>query len=640
MIAPQTIASVKERTDLVALIGETVRLVRKGRTFQGLCPFHKEKSPSFHVNPERGIYHCFGCKESGSAIDFLMKIEGMTFIEAVRALAERTGIEVVDTATEAERREAVAARRARDDLYAVNHLAATFFEQSMRGISAHPLALYALHELHRRGLDPGPDAAGSVADALQAFRVGYAPPAWDGLTAFLKRQGVSPAAAEKVGLLVPRSSGSGYYDRFRHRLMFAVSDIQGRVIAFSGRSLPEPTPEELRSLGLSPAAGAEVPAKYVNSPESSIYTKGEHLFGLYQARHAIRQKGDAVLVEGNFDVLSLHARGIDNVVAPLGTAFTTAQAKLLKRFTPTVTLLFDGDAAGKKATWSARIHCKEGGIDAHVGVLPPKADPDDFVRTRGVDALKGVIKAGKELYEHLIEDALENDAFNDATTDGKLSRIHAVASLLGEQQDPVKRLMLKTYADRLSSKLVMGGQSPKDLRQLEQLLDQATSRAPAVALHAAQTKAPHHQARSRSRSDDIGLEILGALLDFPVLFDDPEVIEALDTLDGEIALTIGTARQALTNDLQILSDEFLARIPASIHAFAAGRLASPVFEGAEMAREELLKNAGKLKKLSLLRENAATADQLQRVAPLGDVALEDALLLESAKRAKAKLRLA
>jgi len=259
---------------------------------------------------------------------------------------------------------------------------------------------------------------------------------------------------------------------------------------------------------------------------------------------------------------------------------------------------------------------------------------------RGVEALKSVTKAAKELYEHLIEDALENDAFNDATTDGKLSRIHAVAALLGEQQDPVKRLMLKTYADRLSSKLVMGGQSPKDLRQLEQLLDQATSRAPKQALRAAETAAPHHQARSRSRVDEIALETLGALLDFPVLFDDPEIMDALDSLDGEVALAIATMRQSMTDELEFLADEFLARIPPSIHAFAAGRLASPVFETADMARDELLKNAGKLKKLSLLRENAATADQLQRVASLGDVALEDALLLESVKRAKAKLGLA
>ncbi len=640
MIAPQTITAVKERTDLVALIGETVRLQRRGRTFQGLCPFHKEKSPSFHVNPERSIYHCFGCKESGTAIDFMMKIEGMTFAEAVRALAERSGIEVVDTATDAERREAFAARRVKDDLYAVSHLAATYYEQCMRGTSVHPFAHYALDELRRRDLDPGPDAAGSVADALQAFRVGYAPPGWDGLTGFLKRQGVSPLVAEKVGLLVPNKSGSGYHDRFRHRLMFAVSDIQGRVIAFSGRALAELTPDEMRGLGLSKKEDESAPAKYINSPESPIYTKGEHLFGLYQARHAIRQKLEAVLVEGNFDVLSLHARGIDNVVAPLGTAFTVTQAKLLKRFTPTVTLLFDGDNAGKKATWSSRLTCRDGGLDVRVGALPAKLDPDELVRTKGVEALKSTLKAAKELYEHLIEDALEGDAFSDSTTDGKVARIQAVASLLGEQQDPVKRLMLKTYADRLSSKLVMGGASPMDLRQLEHLLENVTGKGPAHALKPAETHAPHHQARSRGRAGDIDLEILGALLDFPTLFDDVEVMDALDALDGDSALAIGAARQCLTDEMAFVADEFLARIPASIHAFAAGRLASPVFETPDMARDALLKNAGKLKKLSLSRENAAAADQLKSVASLGDAALEDALLLESARRKKIKLGLA
>jgi DNA primase len=200
--------------------------------------------------------------------------------------------------------------------------------------------------------------------------------------------------------------------------------------------------------------------------------------------------------------------------------------------------------------------------------------------------------------------------------------------------------MLKTYADRMSSKLVMGGQSPDDLRQLEQLLEQATRRGPVHALRAAETHSPHHQARSRTRVDDIALEILGSLIDFPVLFDDPEVMDAVGSLDGEAALAIGTVRQSLTDEMEYLTDEFLARIPASIHAFAAGRLASPVFETAEIAREELIKNAGKLKKLISLRENAATADQLQRVAPLGDVALEDTLMMEAANRARKKLRLA
>src|SRR4051794_27463293 len=341
MISPETIALVKERTDIVALVAETVKLKRMGRRFLGLCPFHQEKSPSFNVNAERGVFHCFGCKESGGAVDFVMKVEGHTFPEAIRMLAERAGIEVAETLTDQERREAGAARKAKDDLYGVNGSAGTFFERSLRGASAHPLARYAREELVRRGLplpeeNDGVGEAARIGDTLQAFRIGYAPYGWDALASYLRQQGISPVVAEKVGLLVPRSSGSGHYDRFRHRLMFAVTDVQGRVIAFSGRALPDPSPEELASLNIAgPTTTPDAaPAKYINSPESPIYTKGDHLFGLYQARQAIRQGGEAVLVEGNFDVVALHARGVGNVVAPLGTAFTPAQARLLKRFAP------------------------------------------------------------------------------------------------------------------------------------------------------------------------------------------------------------------------------------------------------------------------------------------------------------------
>ena len=236
LISPETIALVRERTDILAVVQEAVpSLKRRGRSFVGLCPFHKEKTPSFHVNPDRGFFHCFGCKEAGSAIDFLIKHEGYTFPEAVRALAERAGIEVEETRQDAAvhgvRSPEEGARRplcgqcARSDV--------------LRG-SASPsraprVRARRAREARSRCPGKGPEAVGRR--SLQAFRIGYAPPGWDGLTSFLRAQGVSPAAAETVGLLVPRSSGSGYYDRFRHRLMFAVMDAQGRVVAFSGRAL-------------------------------------------------------------------------------------------------------------------------------------------------------------------------------------------------------------------------------------------------------------------------------------------------------------------------------------------------------------------------------------------------------------------
>jgi len=679
MISPDTIALVKERTDLVALIAETVKLTRRGRSFVGLCPFHQEKTPSFHVNAERGFFHCFGCKESGGAVDFLMKTEGYSFPEAIRVLAERAGIEVTETATDQEKREASAARKAKEDLYAVNGAAATFFERCLRG-SAQPLARYAREELARREL-PLPEAddkvgeAARIGDTLQAFRVGYAPYGWDGLANYLKQQGISPVVAERVGLLVPRTSGSGHYDRFRHRLMFAVIDVMGRVIAFSGRALADPTPEELAALRISgPSAAPDAaPAKYINSPESPIYTKGEHLFGLHQARTAIRQSGEAILVEGNFDVVSLHARGLVTAVAPLGTAFTTAQAKLLKRFAPSVIVLFDGDNAGRKATRASRAPCREGGLDAKVVSLPRGMDPDDFVRKNGREAMERLLKNARGMREHLIEDALDGEAFRSGSLEEQRARIRAVTHLLSEENDPTLRAMAKTYADQLSSKLVMRGQPLASLRELEGAVEQAlTSGSRAAPLPPSQAGVPHDRARSRARADGIVLEMVGALLDFPELLDDPDVEDALGSLDGEAALAVvelrrtmarvaanagpphaspgayattgptdeagtestGPARRSPGVEIGVYADEFLAQIPQSIHSFAVGRLASPAFDTADVARGVLLDNARKLSSLSLKRENAAEIEQLHRVEAHGDAAMENEMLRAMALRAK------
>ncbi|MEO7328231.1 MAG: DNA primase [Minicystis sp.] len=658
MISAETIAQVKERTDLTALVGETVKLTRRGRSFTGLCPFHKEKTPSFHVNAERGFFHCFGCKESGGPIDFIMKIEGRTFPEAVRMLAERAGITIEETLTDVERREATAARRAKDDLYAVNNLAATFFERSLIA-TPHPLAHYARAELARRALalsdtGQGNDQVGEaarVADTLQAFRIGYAPFGWDGLAAFLKQQGISPIVGERVGLLVPRTSGTGHYDRFRHRLMFAVIDVLGRVIAFSGRALPDPTPAELSDLKLSgPAPQADnAPAKYINSPESPIYTKGEHLFGLHQARQSVRQSGESILVEGNFDVVALHARGINNVVAPLGTAFTTAQAKLLKRFAPTVTVLFDGDNAGRKATRASRASCREGGLSAKVASLPTGVDPDDFVRKNGAEGLTRLLKSARGMLEYLIDDALDGGNFGGSSLSEQLARVRAVADLLSTEDDPALRTMAKTYADRLSSKLVVMGRSPTDLHQLERIMEQATSGAKRSVPLASQSAERGDRARSRAQVDSIPQAMLGALLDFPDLLDDPEAEESLGFLDGDAALAVAAMRQHLiaaphedaiiepseadapprqTANKGLYADEFLAQIPRPIHSFAVGRLASPQFEQIADAKFELLENARKLKRLSLTRENAAGVDQLHRAEAQGDVDAEMALLRE------------
>lgn len=638
MISPQTIAQIRDRTDIVALIGESIRLTRRGRSFLGLCPFHKEKSPSFSVNAERGFFYCFGCKEHGSAIDFVMKLEGKSFPEAARSLAERAGLEIEETSTDAERREANAARKAKDDLYSVNALAATFFEHSLRGgpgSRPHPLAHYATHELSRRGLPLPPMGEMSpIADTVQAFRIGYAPYAWDGLTSYLQKHGVSPAQAERVGLLVPRSSGGGHYDRFRHRLMFAVLDVSGRVIAFSGRALAEPGEEELSQWGLrSSGKTDEKPAKYVNSPESPIYTKGEHLFGLYQARQAIRQQGEAVLVEGNFDVVALHARGIQNVVAPLGTAFTEQQAKLLKRFAPSVTLMFDGDTAGKKATWAARVPCRAAGLVARAADMPPGMDPDELVQKRGAPALTALLKAAPPLKQYLLEKLLKNSELSGAEVRDQMARIKAAVTLIGEEDDPVERALTKTYADQLSAAMIVNGQSPSDLHSLERMIETSLGRNAPKVQRAGEARGGHERALSRSRAEDIPREVLACLLDFPELLEDPEVEAVLTLLDGPVALAVAAMRQSFGPESTLDVGEFLARCPPLIHSFAARRLAGPIFETVAEAKSELLQNGQKLQRLLLKNDNAAIREELRRLDMLGDRATEEAKLREIQQRA-------
>lgn len=585
MIPPNVLASIKERTDLVALIGDSVRLTRRGNSFVGLCPFHEEKSPSFHVNQERGRYHCFGCKDGGGAIDFVMKTEGQTFHEAVHGLAERAGIEIPDAMTDTEKREAQAVRKATDDMYAVTSVAAGYFEQCLRGgpaTSPHAMAHHAVEELARRGL-----SLETHDETLRAFRIGYAPFGWDGLATYLRQQGISPVHGERVGLLVPRQSGTGYYDRFRHRLMFAVSDVMGRVIAFSGRALPDPDPAEIASLGISgPSPQADgPPAKYINSPESPIYTKGEHLFGLHQARQSVRQRGEAILVEGNFDVVALQARGVSSAVAPLGTAFTSAQAKLIKRFAPAVVLLFDGDSAGKKATWAARVPCRECGLSARVGTLPRGADPDALAKSGGAASVEAVLLAAKGLREHLLQSAMDPATFARATIEERHARFGAVTALMAEEVDPMLRQMVKLYVDQLASGMMIDGKAPSDMRQLEQMLTKSVK--PAAVSHDAESSA-----------------MLGALIDWPSILDEAAVAEAVDTAEGDMALAVVAVRRWSGR----AGVDLVATVPPSLRPFVSQRLAVPLFAAADDATEEVLESA---------RKATRRAKRLQRVEAMG-----------------------
>ncbi len=584
VISPETINLVRDRTDIVAIISEAVpSLKKRGRSFVGLCPFHQEKSPSFHVNADRGFFHCFGCKESGGVFDFLIKQEGYTFPEAVRALAERAGIPI-EEARDYDSQQVDRARKAKEELFAANQIATSWFEMQLR---EHPLRQFAIDELARRELKP-------VDEVVSAFRLGYAPHSWDGLALHLRSQGISPIVAEQVGLLAPRSSGTGHYDRFRHRLMFPVIDVHGKVIAFSGRALKDPPDSD---------AKGDPPPKYVNSPESPIYTKGHALFGLFQARHQIRNEECAILVEGNFDVVSLHARGITNVVAPLGTAFTTDQAKLLHRFAERVVLFFDGDSAGRKATLAARESCRDAGLSARVANVQEGKDPDDLVRSRGAAHINELVKGARGMLEYLLENMLDG-SFSQADVYERAHRIERVAKLLSEENDPVVRSMAKSYADQLAGRLDMV-RSSEAFRALEQQVKRAlaqatTERGPLP--REARIKAREPGAAERT-------EIVGALIEFPELLDDEEVSSHLDLLEG-LAVTALTALRRATfvapsGSKSLDSQLFLDQIPVSLQAFASARLAAPEHETEKQARETLINNLTKLRKLVLSREHHA-----------------------------------
>lgn len=624
MISDETIERVRREARVLEIVGERVKLTKRGRSYTGLCPFHKEKTPSFHVNEDRGFYHCFGCGESGDAIKFLREQDGLSFVDAVRHIAEHQGIPIVETGSDAEQREQMEARRRRDELYSAGESAAAYYEKAL---TTHPLGHLAISELARRGLDARAKE-GPVADALKAFRIGYAPYGWDGLARHFRDTGVSVRAAEAVGLLVPRKKGPGHYDRFRHRLMFAIVDLDGRIVGFSGRALAEPGADELAKLGIEPVGGGsgEAPAKYLNSPESVVYKKREAVFGLHQARASVRREDRALLVEGNFDVVSLHARGITNAVAPLGTAFTPEQAKQIRRFSTHVTLLFDGDAAGRRATRASRDACREAGIVAQVASLPDGRDPDDLAREGGAEAIRRIVKAGKGMLEYLIESTLDSE-FVTGDAESRAAGIRAVGELIKSEDDPTSRALAERYADAVAERL--GIADARTFRALSAVVQRATAGGPTPGPALA---APPERARSRERQNDIGRAVLGALIDFPELFDEAEILDALAPIDGEAALSIAALRQ--DPSLVGSPEQLLAKLPRSIHPFAAARLAAPVHKSVDEAKGELLGNVDKLKRLQLTRQKSHVVEELARVQATGDFDREMVLLSEQARRAR------
>ncbi len=428
---------VRERNDIVSVVGDYVALRKAGTSHKGLCPFHGEKTPSFHVHADRQFFYCFGCQTGGDVISFVREVNGYSFMEAVRHLAERAGIPVPERGPDdlTKTRAGHASRAARDGFYDINRVATRFFIDTLHTMEGAACRDY----LAKRGLQR---------DTVERFALGCAPDRWDGLVTALQKEGCDLRAAESLGLVVKRQGTSGYYDRFRDRLMFPIRNIAGEVLGFSGRAL-----------GSDPET-----AKYVNSPDSPLYQKGDNLYGLHEARQAMRKAGRAILVEGNVDMVRLSEIGLPEVVAPLGTALTPAQCRLLKRFVPQVVALYDGDGAGREAARKAAQLALAEGLALLVASLPDKEDPDSYAKAHGKDGIDKLIAKATPAWEFLVEKAISETRGRDSAQGAKLA-VERLAPVLQELQSPEERAI---YERQLAETLRMDERVVRDLARTGQ----------------------------------------------------------------------------------------------------------------------------------------------------------------------------
>ncbi len=412
--SPALLDEIRAGIDIVDLVGRFVNLKKAGVNWKGLCPFHGEKTPSFMVNPKKGIFHCFGCGVGGDAFGFLMRQDKLSFPEAVRALAKQAGVALP------EERGGAAGDSGRDELLRAMDLAARFYAEALEK----PGGERARRYFAERGIDP---------EVARRFGLGVAPEGWDTLLGFMRGQKVAEEVLVTTGLAVQRENRSGVYDRFRGRLMFPIRDLQGRVVAFGGR-----------------AFGDEQP-KYLNSPETPLYTKGNLLYAADVARAAMQQKNRALLVEGYVDCLMAHQYGFTETVAALGTAFTPAQLGLLRRYCEEVVTFFDADAAGEKAAeraadllepsgagaaWAVNRAgaFESGGLRMKVALMPAGHDPDTFLRTEGAQAFAERIATARSLLGYALDRAIKDpDGATGARAQG--NAFARVALMLAKVQD-------------------------------------------------------------------------------------------------------------------------------------------------------------------------------------------------------------
>ncbi len=447
-IPEEIIEEVRNRTDLVEIISDYVLLKKSGENYKGLCPFHVEKTPSFTVNPRKGIFHCFGCGVGGNVYSFLMQVEKMEFVDAVKRLAARCSVAIPEVSGSKQIQE-------KDTLYKINELAVKFYQEFLWS----PSGKKALDYLRGRKLSD---------ETIKKFRLGFSPDAWDKLLNMISSKGYSRDKIQEVGLILPREGGKGggHYDRFRNRVIYPIISHSNQIVGFGARVLDDSLP------------------KYINSPETPIYQKGKILYGLNFARDAIRKTSRVIIVEGYMDVILLSQAGFENVVATSGTAFTQDQVRLLKRYCEEVYVLFDPDAAGIQATLRGLDLLMGQEMMVKVVSLPEKIDPADFVSRFGQQEFLKVIDEAKDLLDYRFNQSRRGADIN--TTAGKIKVLEELIPTISRIVNPVqKQDFIKKVAEtlRVDEEIIFAGLKKRSSQQpISSLTTHLTKQAEGISL--------------------------------------------------------------------------------------------------------------------------------------------------------------
>lgn len=394
----ELVSEIIEKNDIIDVISQYMNLKKRGRNYTGLCPFHSEKTPSFSVSQDKQLFYCFGCGVGGNVSTFIQKIEKMNYPESLMFLAERAGIEVKENISS---KDAEKAKR-KQLLMKINKEAARFFYKNLINNPE------AMKYLQNRGLS---------IDIIKKFGLGYSLNSWDGLKNFMVSKGIKPELLYSAGLLVKSNNNNSYYDRFRNRIMFPIIDLKGNVIAFGGRVMDDSKP------------------KYLNSPDTEIYNKGDNIYSLNLVK-GIKDLKNIIVVEGYMDAISLHQYGVNNAVASLGTAFTEQQAKLLKRYADEIIIAYDSDAAGQTATLRGLAILEKEGCNVKVIRLPKGKDPDEFIRKEGLDSFKKLIENSMSLIDYKIYNLKENT--NIKEIEGRIRFVKQLSRILNTIDSPAE----------------------------------------------------------------------------------------------------------------------------------------------------------------------------------------------------------